>query len=146
MLLKSQRKKFDKRDDARTLQHALVGRRKNDEEEENGRGRTKLAGCQVLVDHRMAEWGVTKKSSFTAKKFLAAVGKTGVGSNLAASGIFFEMLRSRETCCWMSVIRTRVEFKLVLSKEIICGASLQMKTRKKEPNRPLVGQSLICFV
>jgi hypothetical protein len=30
-----------------------------------------------------------KKSSFTAKKFLAAVGKTGVGSNLAASGIFF---------------------------------------------------------
>lgn len=114
----------------------------NDEEKKNRRGK-RLAGCQSWwTNGRVGKR--TKKSSFTAKVSSHGSGtgcETGVGSNLDASGIFFEMPRGRGTCRRMpGIARETGSSCFVEHSNLCCGASFaDEKTRKKKtPNRSLV--------
>lgn len=97
----------------------------------------------------MAEWGVArKKAASQQKSFSRQRARQASGSNLAASGIFFEMLRSRETCCWMPAICTRdgPKFGMSSRNDLSCSASLADEDEKKKRIVLWLRQSLICFV
>lgn len=102
----------------------------------------KLAGCHFWwTNGRVGNR--TKKSSFSAKASSRGSGtgcKTVVGSNLDASGIFFEMLRGRERRYWEpGTARETGSNGFVEQNNLSCGASFaDAKTREKKPNRSLV--------